>query len=164
MNLWILHSYVARHLHRCSDWYLMPPPTVQQYAMPTQPHRLPPIHDCRFCGAKRFLHETPKFCCCGGKVFLYPIGICSRFEELYSGTGPESAHFLQYIKPCNDFFAFTSMGVYLDPILAKRTNGIYTFRAQGQIYHFIDSLYPSGEMPSHLQLMYLCVPVYYIYG
>ncbi|KAG5544394.1 hypothetical protein RHGRI_016972 [Rhododendron griersonianum] len=46
------------------------------------------------------------------------------------------------------------MGVHLDPVFAKRLNGIYTFRAQGQIYHFIDGLYPSGQMPSYLQLYF----------
>ncbi|KAG5524887.1 hypothetical protein RHGRI_031532 [Rhododendron griersonianum] len=46
------------------------------------------------------------------------------------------------------------MGVHLDLVFAKRLNGIYTFRAQGPIYHFIDGLYPSGQMPSYLQLYF----------
>ncbi|XP_058216366.1 uncharacterized protein LOC131327288 [Rhododendron vialii] len=87
-------------------------------------------------------------------VSLYPIAIPPQLQQLYSGLGPDSAHFLQYIKPYNEILAFTSIGVHLDPVYAKRVNGIYTFRAQGQIYHFIDSLYPSREMPSYLQLYF----------
>ncbi|KAG5533661.1 hypothetical protein RHGRI_027744 [Rhododendron griersonianum] len=74
--------------------------------------------------------------------------------ELYSGTTAESTHFLQYIRPYNNAFMFTSFGVHLDRKLAIRYKGIYTFRAQGQIYHFINSLYPPGKHPSYLQLYF----------
>ncbi|XP_058202827.1 uncharacterized protein LOC131317285 [Rhododendron vialii] len=131
-----------------------PTPTVPQQAIPMEPYKLPSVLDCKHCGAKRFPYETPKFCCSGGEVHLYPITIPAELQQLYSGLGADSAHFLQYVKPYNEIFAFTSMGVHLDPVYAKRTNGIYTFRAQGQIYHFIDSLYPSEEMPSYLQLYF----------
>ncbi|KAG5561561.1 hypothetical protein RHGRI_004566 [Rhododendron griersonianum] len=126
----------------------------RQQSIPTEAFRLPHIEDCRHCGAKRFPYETPKFCCSGGEVSLYPIAIPPNLRQLYSGSGPDSAHFLQYIKPYNEILAFTSIGVHLDPVFAKRLNGIYTFRAQGQIYHFIDGLYPSGQMPSYLQLYF----------
>ncbi|KAG5535834.1 hypothetical protein RHGRI_023563 [Rhododendron griersonianum] len=126
----------------------------RQQSIPTEAFRLPHIQDCRHCSAKRFPYETPKFCCSGGEVSLYPIAIPPNLRQLYSGSGPDSMHFLQYIKPYNEILAFTSMGVHLDPVFAKRLNGIYTFRAQGQIYHFIDGLYPSGQMPSYLQLYF----------
>ncbi|KAG5552505.1 hypothetical protein RHGRI_010554 [Rhododendron griersonianum] len=129
-------------------------PTVPQRAIPMEPYKLLSIQDCKHCGARRFPYETPKFCCSGGEVRLYPITIPAELQQLYSGLGADSAHFLQYVKPYNEIFAFTSMGVHLDPVYAKRTNGIYTFRAQGQIYHFIDNLYPSGQMPSYLQLYF----------
>ncbi|KAG5561951.1 hypothetical protein RHGRI_004850 [Rhododendron griersonianum] len=50
--------------------------------------------------------------------------------ELYSGTTAESTHFLQYIRPYNNAFMFTSFGVHLDRKLAIRYKRIYTFRAQ----------------------------------
>ena len=39
-------------------------------------------------------------------------------------------------------FAFTSMGVHVDESVASNSQGIYTFRAQGVIYHRIGSLLP----------------------
>lgn len=132
----------------------MPISAVRPHAIPNEPFSLPSVTDCHHCGAKKFPYETPKFCCSGGNTSLYPTQIPPQLQKLYSGFGPDSMDFLQYIKPYNDIFAFTSMGVHLDPVYAKRTNGIYTFRAQGQIYHFIDSLYPSGQMPAYLQLYF----------
>ncbi|KAG5537451.1 hypothetical protein RHGRI_024770 [Rhododendron griersonianum] len=131
-----------------------PASTIPQRAIPMESCKLSSVQDCIHCGAKRFPYETPKFCCSGGEVRLYPITIPAELQQLYSSLGADSAHFLHYVKPYNEIFAFTSMGVHLDPMYAKRTNGIYTFRAQGQIYHFIDSLYPSKEMPSYLQLYF----------
>ncbi|KAG5537863.1 hypothetical protein RHGRI_025085 [Rhododendron griersonianum] len=131
-----------------------PTPRTPHRPIPTKAYKLPTVQNCRHCGAKKFPYETPRFCCSGGEVSLYPIAIPPELQQLYSGLGPNSAHFLQYIKPYNEILAFTSMGVHLDPAYAKRVNGIYTFRAQGQIYHFIDSLYPSGQMPSYLQLYF----------
>lgn len=132
----------------------MPTPTVQSHLIPDEPFILPSVKNCHFCSAKKFPHETAKFCCSGGETVLNPTVIPPQLQKLYLGSDPDSMHFLQYIKPYNDIFAFTSMGVHLDPVYAKRTNGIYTFRAQGQIYHLIDSLYPSGQMPSYLQLYF----------
>lgn len=39
-------------------------------------------------------------------------------------------------------FAFTSLGVKYDKEPAKRNSGIYTFKVQGKMYHFIDDLVP----------------------
>lgn len=63
-------------------------------------------------------------------------------------------HFRQYIRAFNSNFAFTSFGAHVDKELGKRTHGIYTFKAQGQIYHFIDSLYPSRTTPLYRQLYF----------
>ncbi|KAG5588307.1 hypothetical protein H5410_048741 [Solanum commersonii] len=51
-------------------------------------------------------------------------------------------------------FAFTSLGVTYDKALAKRYHGIYTFRVQGQMYHFIPDLLSSSEKPKNLQLYF----------
>lgn len=42
------------------------------------------------------------------------------------------------------------MGVHLDPEFTKRT----PFRTRGQIYHYINSLFPLDGTPSHLQLYF----------
>lgn len=73
-------------------------------------------------------------------------------KNLYNGNNPQPAHFLKYIRPYNNSFAFTSIGVTLDPEFAKSNKGIYTFQAQGA-YHFLNHLYPStNTWPSYLQL------------
>ncbi|KAG5553440.1 hypothetical protein RHGRI_011355 [Rhododendron griersonianum] len=51
-------------------------------------------------------------------------------------------------------FAFTSFRVTLDSQYTHNYQEIYTFRAQGQIYHFINSLYLADEKPSYLQLYF----------
>ncbi|PHT86852.1 hypothetical protein T459_08958 [Capsicum annuum] len=51
-------------------------------------------------------------------------------------------------------FAFTSLGVKYDKTLTKRDHGIYTFRVQGQMYHFINDLTPSAQQPKKLQLYF----------
>ena len=50
-------------------------------------------------------------------------------------------------------FAFTSMGVHVDDSIASNSRGIYTFYAQGAIYHRIGSLLPyTPHSVRHLQL------------
>ncbi|KAK4344714.1 hypothetical protein RND71_034890 [Anisodus tanguticus] len=51
-------------------------------------------------------------------------------------------------------FAFTSLGVTYDKALARRYHGICTFRVQGQMYHFMPDLLPSGEKAKNLQLYF----------
>ncbi|KAF7844086.1 uncharacterized protein G2W53_000991 [Senna tora] len=59
----------------------------------------------------------------------------------------------QYIRMYNHIFAFTSMGVHLDGDLANGREGVYSFRAQGAIYHKIGGFLPSSnERPRFLQL------------
>ncbi|KAL3532811.1 hypothetical protein ACH5RR_006332 [Cinchona calisaya] len=55
---------------------------------------------------------------------------------------------------CNNLFAFTSFGVKCDKNLSKRNKGIYTFRVQGQVYHFINDLIPNKELIRNLQLYF----------
>ena len=54
----------------------------------------------------------------------------------------------------NNKFAFTSFGVKFDTNLCRRNRVIYTFRVQGQIYHYINDLIPEDGYPSYLQLYF----------
>ncbi|XP_075099108.1 uncharacterized protein LOC107798197 [Nicotiana tabacum] len=80
---------------------------------------------CKFCAAKRFEYEPPAFC-------------------FGSGT----------IKTYNNLFAFTSLGVKYDKDLAKRNFGIYTFRVQGKMHHWINNLHPIDDKPRNIQLYF----------
>lgn len=66
----------------------------------------------------------------------------------------ESVNFLTYVRTYNKKFAFTSFRVKFDKVLCKKNKGIYTFRAQGQIYHYINDLVPLDGRPSYLQLYF----------
>ncbi|KAL7238260.1 hypothetical protein ACSBR2_004375 [Camellia fascicularis] len=46
------------------------------------------------------------------------------------------------------------MGVKLDTNVARKQKAIYTFRAQGQIYHYINSLESPNITPKYLQLYF----------
>ncbi|KAI5408977.1 hypothetical protein KIW84_054704 [Lathyrus oleraceus] len=49
--------------------------------------------------------------------------------------------------------SFTSLGVHVDESLVATGRGIYTFRAQGAIYHKIGGFHPNqGSRPRYLQL------------
>ena len=74
--------------------------------------------------------------------------------DLFTSSSNESIEFRKYIRTYNNTFAFTSFGVKYDKNLCKRNRGIYTFRVQGQVYHFINEMLPSNNEPSYLQLYF----------
>ncbi|KAG5524656.1 hypothetical protein RHGRI_031361 [Rhododendron griersonianum] len=123
-------------------------------AIPTEPYVLPDVQSCDKCGAKRFLFETLTFCCSKGEVMLYPITVSENLVQLYTGSAATTAHFMQYIRAYNNAFAFTSCDVNLDPACTTERKGIYTFRAQGQMYHAIRGLNPTDGHPAFLQLYF----------
>ena len=61
--------------------------------------------------------------------------------------------FRYFIRCYNSHFSFTSLGARVDKNLANMRDGVYTFRAHGQIYHFLDQLVPQNE-PKYLQLYF----------
>ncbi|KAI8530232.1 hypothetical protein RHMOL_Rhmol11G0040100 [Rhododendron molle] len=126
----------------------------QRHAIPIEPNRLPNVPQCRFCLAKRFPNESDNFCCSKGKIKLYSINIPDNLLQLYNGQSKKSKDFLHDIRAYNNNFAFTSLRVNLDPKYATNNKGIYTFRAQGQVCHYINSLYPTNRIPSFLQLYF----------
>ncbi|KAG5584305.1 hypothetical protein H5410_044739 [Solanum commersonii] len=104
--------------------------------------------------AKRFQYESPGFCCDNGSIRLTFHNMPTELRNLFFGDSKESQHFRTYSRAYNNMFAFTSLGVHYDRGLAKRNHGIYTFKVQGQMYHFIDDLIPSGGKRKNLQLYF----------
>ena len=127
---------------------------VHERPVPTEVFALSARPPCKFCGAKKFPLEPDGFCCSSGEVKLYPNVIPDSMYDLFMGRSAHFAHFLMFIRAYNNSFAFTSLGVTIDKDLAKRNKGIYTFRVQGQVYHFINHLNPSNGQPSYLQLYF----------
>ncbi|KAL3365177.1 hypothetical protein AABB24_010370 [Solanum stoloniferum] len=75
-------------------------------------------------------------------------------QNFFLGDSKECQHFHTYSRAYNNMFSFTSLGVHYDRELTKRNHGIYTFRVQGQMYHFIDDLIPSTGKAKNLQLYF----------
>ncbi|XP_042972723.1 uncharacterized protein LOC122304515 [Carya illinoinensis] len=122
--------------------------------VPSEAYSLPYVPCCRHCKAKRFYHETNGFCCADGTISLATNAVPDQLYDLSTSNTDESAHFKTYVRTYNNKFAFTSFGVKFDEDLCRRNSGIYTFRTQGQIYHYINDLIPLNGRPSYLQLYF----------
>ena len=106
------------------------------------------------CQAKRFYHEPKRFCCSDGKICLVSNGVPDDLYSLFTSNSEESIEFLKYIRTYNNTFACTSFGVKYDQNFCESNKGIYTFRVQGQVYHYINDLLPLDDHPSYLQLYF----------
>ena len=116
-------------------------------------YQLPQPKICHFCNARLFHRETSSMCCEDGKISLPNTPICPEFMELICEQTSRGRHFRQYLRFYNNMFAFTLMGVHVDESVALNSRGIYTFRAQGAIYHRIGSLLPHTSLSvRHIQL------------
>ncbi|XP_071907122.1 uncharacterized protein [Coffea arabica] len=122
----------------------------------TEPAVLPDVPSCPYCHAKRFHQEPPSFCCASGEVQLLPTEMPRELMLLYIEDSDEAAEFRRCVRSYNNMFAFTSIGIHSDKSLAANYNGVYTFRIQGQMYHYINPLIPEdGEKPRNLQLYFV---------
>nr|XP_033512702.1 uncharacterized protein LOC104098914 isoform X2 [Nicotiana tomentosiformis] len=116
--------------------------------------RLKDVPNCKFYNAKRFQYEPPGFCYGSGSVKLVSYDLPNELSDLYTGNTKEAKHFRTYIRTYNNMFAFTSLGVTNDKDLARRYHGIYMFRVQGQMYHFIPDLLPFDKKGKNMQLYF----------
>ncbi|KAH7853445.1 hypothetical protein Vadar_002482 [Vaccinium darrowii] len=115
--------------------------------------QLPAPTTCHHCHARLFLHETMELCCKSGKTVLPPIPAPPEMTDLFCEQTADGRHFRKNIRAYNHVFSFISMGVHDDKELPGGLRGVYTFRAQGTIYHRIGSLLPySDQRPRYLQL------------
>ena len=114
---------------------------------------LPTSSECRRCNAKLFHRESQDMCCKGGKVTISQVPAPDELLQLFLDSSTEGRHFRQHIRSYNHVMSFTSLGVHVDESLVATGRGIYTFRAQGAIYHKIGGFHPNqGSRPRYLQL------------
>ncbi|PON70500.1 DNA helicase Pif1-like [Trema orientale] len=110
---------------------------------------------CGYCGAKKFQYESEGFCCSVGKVVLKGNDVPTELYELFTSTSIEAREFKRNIRIYNNNFSFTSFGVKQDKDLCSMNKGLYTFRVQGQIYHYINRIIPAlDNAPVYLQLYF----------
>lgn len=105
-------------------------------------HVIPDLKiECKYCKAVLFYKESTNFCCFGGKVQLPDLPTDPpELRNLLSGTAQESAIFLKNIRAFNSSLAFASLCANINEALAKSHRGVYTFEAQGMVYHNIGPL------------------------
>lgn len=103
--------------------------------------------------AKKFYCETSTICCSNGTIDIFRPPAPHQLLHLFTDQGENGLHFRNNIRSYNNAFAFTSMGANIDQNLASARNGVYSYRAQGSIYHRIGSILPTSEnRPRYIQL------------
>nr|XP_027082380.1 uncharacterized protein LOC113704703 [Coffea arabica] len=122
--------------------------------IPHEAITLPDVPNCHHCGAKRFYLEPPSFCCSGGEISLVIPAMPYDLKRLFIGNDEESAHFRNNVRTYNNNLGFTSFAARYDPELTKNTKGVYTFRIQGQVYHFLNGLTQPADKPSGIQFYF----------
>jgi hypothetical protein len=135
----------------------VPDPYDKVYSnIPEETHMLKHIPDCGYCTAKKFEYEPPGFCCRGGKVELAPLETPPQLRRLWDSADSDARHFRDNIRFFNGHFSFTSLYCCLDSMTTNmRDSGIYTFRAQGMMYHNIKSFGSEcGAEHKHLELYF----------
>ncbi|XP_022841901.1 uncharacterized protein LOC111365576 [Olea europaea var. sylvestris] len=115
-----------------------------------QPYVLPSSKIYGHCGATKFYRESKGFCCCDENVKLQLHDIPPEMYDLFTSTSKETVAFKKVVRNYNNHFAFTSFSVKYMKELCKNNKAIYTFRVQGQVYHFINSLVLKNDNPTSL--------------
>ncbi|XP_061403148.1 uncharacterized protein LOC133339040 [Lethenteron reissneri] len=111
-------------------------------------HKLPePTSVCSKCRAWKWPGESSITCCIDGKVALPPLQPAPAILRKWY----QDEEFLKQIRMYNQVFAFTSLGASLsnrrfNPVAEDQSvqgqRGVYTYRIQGTMGHFLGSLLP----------------------
>ena len=101
------------------------------------------------------MNEPKGFCCLDGKISLITNNAPEELYDLCTQKKHESLEFHKYIRTYNNNFAFTSLSVKYDRNLSKKSKDIYTFRVQGQMYHFFNEILPSDNRSSCLNFTFM---------
>lgn len=75
--------------------------------------------------------------------------------ELFVSNSTQAINFRRNIRALNCIFSFTSFGAKIDKELASARRGVYTFRAQGMVYHELPGLHPNDNGPTNFQLYFI---------
>jgi len=108
---------------------------------------------CNYCRALKWSKEPAGFCCLGGKVVLEDIADPPEpLKSLLNFSHENSKHFFDMIRVYNSAFQMTSFGA----TEIRHGNFMPTFKVQGQVYHLVGSLLPTGtEEPKFLQIYFM---------
>ena len=123
-------------------------------------------YSCSICDAKFWesekLSTSAKACtkfslCCGkGKVALPSlVKLPVLLGYLLTATNSRGKYFRDHIRAYNSSLAFCSLGANIDKELANARRGVYTFRIQGVVHHYIGSLVPNCDEATAFAQIYI---------
>ncbi|XP_021717622.1 uncharacterized protein LOC110685399 [Chenopodium quinoa] len=130
-------------------WHTVPVEVCEN--LPVGPLVLESAPCCLYCNAKKFMYETPSFCCCGGQVVIAANQFPDELCRLYLSEEEDAKHFKQYSRMYNNLFAYSSIR---DKTESTTYKGIYLFKMHGQVYHSVPDLLPDDGSPKFLQLYF----------
>ena len=120
--------------------------------VPGSPYILSEEQPCEYCKARKFKYEGNGFCCQNGRVRIAANSAPKELVRLLIAEDDDAIHFCQYVRLYNNLFAFSSIGGNTEH---KSQKGIYVFKLQGQLYHYVSNLSPAhGQPPKYLQLYF----------
>ncbi|XP_057778295.1 uncharacterized protein LOC130998777 [Salvia miltiorrhiza] len=123
--------------------------------IPNKAYELPHKDPCQHCKAIRFANEPPAFCCASGKIKMQLPKMPDELWNLYvNDMTTLGVEFRRRCRTYNNSLAFTSIKMTYDEALAKANKGVYTFKVQGIVRHYIHELTPKDGVPRHLQLYF----------
>lgn len=99
--------------------------------------------------------SLPHFFRGNGTVRPAPNQIPNELYDLFVSQSEEAINFRRNICALNSIFSFTLFGAKLDKELASARRGVYTFRAQGMVYHDLPGLIPNEAGPINFQLYFV---------
>ncbi|CAH9105004.1 unnamed protein product [Cuscuta europaea] len=147
-----IHEEISPHTPQFGDCSTQ---NIIHLRLPEQSFILKDCMPCQYCEAIRFQYEPPDFCCSTGQVVLVSNEMPALLKRYFCEKDEAARHFQTCVRTYNNTFAFTSLGIHnYDRELSKRNKGIYTFKVQGQMYHFINDLIPTDKPPKNLQLYF----------
>jgi hypothetical protein len=130
-------------------------------------HRIQPRNaSCQYCKAKMWDEEKLTTstndisyfgqCCLSGTIDLPPLhDVPQEIDDLITKDANDGKQFLFRIRLYNSVLAFTSTTAKVDEKLMSATNGCYTYRINGSIYHQISSYLPNPDFNPQFSQIYI---------
>ena len=121
-------------------------------SVPGSPYILSEEQPCEYCKARKFKYESIGFCCQNGRIRIAATSAPKELVRLLTAEDGDAIHFRQYVRLYNNHFAFSSIGGNTEH---RSEKGISIFKLQGQLYHYVPNVSPTGgQQPKYLQLYF----------
>lgn len=103
------------------------------------------VPECIYCAPKRLEHEPQAFCCASGYIKSTTTEAPTELYKTFVASTLDAIEFRKNICAYNSVNAFTSFCINLEREITFTLKRVFTFRAQGQIYHDLPSFVPHDK-------------------